>query len=238
MIVHVKLLGLISWHYKNYTAKLITGVPPCNYAATEPWAMACMEAMGTIQLKPVQGVHGTNPGTPLQVAQLIAKYPMLGQLQAVLRPHSGFSTELLRTRQGCQQLYERFGIRLLPRPRPADWSIRHTSEAKCKVCRIFENDRMDRTDNTPPGETVQNCMACMSWWHEACMSPADRATLPDMPIENVEDGAAPPWRCQDCVKKDKYAVQRVVDVMTRRSTCGGPRAVNCFCSWSIWDTRT
>jgi hypothetical protein len=24
---------------------------------------------------------------------------------------------------------------------------------------------------------------------------------------------APPWRCQDCVKKDEYAAQRVVDVM-------------------------
>ena len=40
-----------------------------------------------------------------------------------------------------------------------------------------------------------------------------------MPIENVEDGVAPPWRCQACVKNDKYAVndqyavQRVVDVM-------------------------
>jgi hypothetical protein len=34
-----------------------------------------------------------------------------------------------------------------------------------------------------------------------------------MPVENVEDGVAPPWRCQACVKNDKYAVQRVVDVM-------------------------
>ena len=45
------------------------------------------------------------------------------------------------------------------------------------------------------------------------MSPADRATLPDMPVANVEDGVAPPWRCQACVQNDKYAVQRVVDVM-------------------------
>ena len=59
---------------------------------------------------------------------------------------------------------------------------------------------------------MQNCMACMPWWHEACMTPEDRST-PDMPIENVEDGVAPPWRCQACVKNDKYAVQRVVDVM-------------------------
>ena len=109
----------------------------------------------------------------------------------------------------------RFGIRLLPRPRPADWSIpgRHISEARCKVCRVFENDQMHRSNSSPPGQAVQNCMACMGWWHEACMSPADRLTLPGMPIENIEDGVAPPWRCEDCVKNDKYAVQRVVDVM-------------------------
>ena len=34
-----------------------------------------------------------------------------------------------------------------------------------------------------------------------------------MPVENVEDGVAPPWCYQECVKNDKYAVQRVVDVM-------------------------
>ena len=34
-----------------------------------------------------------------------------------------------------------------------------------------------------------------------------------MPVENVEDGVAPPWRCQARVKSDKYPVQRVVDVM-------------------------
>ena len=37
--------------------------------------------------------------------------------------------------------------------------------------------------------------------------------LPSVLIENVEDGAAPPWRCQDCVKKDQYAVQRVLEVV-------------------------
>ena len=63
-------------------------------------------------------------------------------------------------------------IRLLPRPQPVDWSFRHTSEARCKVCHVYEHDRMDPTDVTPPGEAVQSCMACISWWHEACMSPA------------------------------------------------------------------
>ena len=35
----------------------------------------------------------------------------------------------------------------------------------------------------------------------------------DMVGYNVEDGFAPPWRCQDCMKTDKYAVQRVVEVL-------------------------
>jgi hypothetical protein len=45
------------------------------------------------------------------------------------------------------------------------------------------------------------------------MSDTDRQTLPPTPIENVEDGVAPPWRCQECVKKDQYAVQRVLEVV-------------------------
>jgi hypothetical protein len=206
--LHTKILSLISWHYKNFTAKLITGVPPSNPADTEPWAMACIEALNAIQLKRGETGQKAGQANHQRAERLIDKHPALGQIQAELRPHSGFSTEFLRTSHGCQQLYERLGIRLLPRPQPADWSIRHTSEARCKVCQVYEHDRMDPTDDTPHGETVQNCMACMSWWHEACMSPADRATLPDMPVENVEDGVAPPWRCQACVKNDKYAVQR------------------------------
>ena len=175
--------------------------------------MACVEALGATQLRQSEDRQEADQGNCHQGERHIDSYPALGQLQTQLLPHSGFSTELLRSRQGCQQLYDRLDIRLLPRPRPADWSIRHTSEARCKVCQIYEHDRMERSDNTPPEETVQSCMACMSWWHEACMSPAERATLPDMPIGNVEDGISPPWRCQACVKNDKYAVQRVAEVM-------------------------
>jgi hypothetical protein len=130
VVLHSKILSLIGWHYKNLTAKLITGVPPSNPADTEPWAMACIEALSAMQLK--RG--GTGPKTGQahhqRAERLIDEHPALGQIQAELRPHSGFSTELLRTPHGCQQLYERLGIRLLPRPQPADWSVRHTSEAR------------------------------------------------------------------------------------------------------------
>ena len=130
VVLHTKPLSLIAWHYRNSTAtaRLITGVPPCNYAATEPWAMACMEALGIIQLKPNESKQTAGQVNHQQAEQLIDSFSALGQIQAELRPHSGFSTELLRTGQGCQQLFERFGVRFLPRPRPADRSIRHTSE--------------------------------------------------------------------------------------------------------------
>ena len=45
------------------------------------------------------------------------------------------------------------------------------------------------------------------------MSATDRQTLPSTPIANVEDGVALPWRCQGCVTKDQYAVQRVLEVV-------------------------
>jgi hypothetical protein len=63
------------------------------------------------------------------------------------------------------------------------------------------------------GEVVHNCMSCNGWWHESCMSDTNRRTLPSAPIANVEDGVAPPWRCQECVKTDQYAVQRVLEVV-------------------------
>ncbi len=65
------------------------------------------------------------------------------------------------------------------------------------------------------GEPVYSCMSCNGWWHESCMPATDRQTLPSVLIANVEDGTAPPWRCQEpeCVKKDQYAVQRVLGVV-------------------------
>jgi hypothetical protein len=45
------------------------------------------------------------------------------------------------------------------------------------------------------------------------MKDTDRQTLPTVLIANVEDGVAPPWRCQECVQKDQYAVQRILEVV-------------------------
>ena len=45
------------------------------------------------------------------------------------------------------------------------------------------------------------------------MTDTDRQTLPSEQIANVEDGVAPPWRCQEYVKNDQYAVQRVLEVV-------------------------
>ena len=129
------------------------------------------------------------------------------------RQHCGLGTSLLHTPEGCRLLYDRLGIRDLSWPPPADWSIRHTSEAKCKVCNTYEQDLMEVTEGTNIGEMVHNCMSCNGWWHESCMTDTDRQTLPSEQIANVEDGVAPPWRCQECVKNDQYAVQRILEVV-------------------------
>jgi hypothetical protein len=86
-------------------------------------------------------------------------------------------------------------------------------KARCKICGIFEHDLMEVSVDANVGEPVYNCMSCSGWWHESCMAATDRQTLPSEPIANVEDSVAPPWRCQECVKNDQYAVQRVLGVV-------------------------
>jgi hypothetical protein len=80
-------------------------------------------------------------------------------------------------------------------------------------------------------------------WHESCKSDTvtDRPTLPlaseslAVPTANlnVEDGVAPPWRCQACVKKDQYAVQRVLGGV--RLGASEASMANFTCFWSTWD---
>jgi hypothetical protein len=65
-----------------------------------------------------------------------------GNFEPNFTPRSGMSTTLMRTAAGCKVLYasgSRASTRIdkhLPRPRPAYRTIRHTSEARCKVCMI------------------------------------------------------------------------------------------------------
>ena len=69
---------------------------------------------------------------------------------------------------------------------------------------------------------VYNCIhwqvACMGRWHFTCLTEEDRhwQSLPSDLIENAEDRdgvAAPPWRCKDCAKTTKYAVQRILEIL-------------------------
>ena len=212
-VIHFKLLSLIAWHHYDSTVRLIQSVPRLDYSASEPWAMECRRELATVQLRAAP----QPPSRPQEVAEREEEFfsgsPSLKALKIQLRPHCGLSTSLLHTPDGCRLLYDRLGLRDLSWPAPADWSIRHTSEAKCKVCQIYEHDLMEMSEGTDIGEAVHNCMSCNGWWHESCMSDTDRQTLPSTPIANVEDGVAPPWRCQECIKKDQYAVQRILEVV-------------------------
>ncbi len=93
----------------------------------------------------------------------------VGLVCGCLRQHSA---SLLHTPAGCRLLYDRLGIHDLTRPDPADWSIRHTSEASCKICHIYEHDLMEVSEGVTLGETVHNCMSCSSWCQLGGTSPA------------------------------------------------------------------
>jgi hypothetical protein len=63
--------------------------------------MACIAALGTIQMKRSESGRTAGQANHQRVERLIDSHPALGQIQAELRPHSGLSAELLRTQQGC-----------------------------------------------------------------------------------------------------------------------------------------
>ena len=177
--------------------------------------MKCRRELAGVQFQ----TTGPSESMPLEAAdreeEFFRKAPALKALRYHLRQHSGLSASLLHTPAGCRLLYDRLGIRELTRPDPADWSIRHISEARCKICHIYEHDLMEVSEGVTimMGDAVHNCMSCNGWWHESCMSDTDRQTLSLAPVENIEDGVAPPWRCQECAKKNQCAVQPILEVV-------------------------
>jgi hypothetical protein len=144
-VIHSKILGLLAWHYYDKTVRFIQSVPKRDFAADGPWAMECRKELATIHLQPVQPSHWQS--RPLDIVEeeeeLFRGSASLKALRIQLRPHSSMSASLLHTPEGCRLLYDRLGIHELPQPEPADWCIRHTSEARCKICGIYENDLME-----------------------------------------------------------------------------------------------
>jgi len=139
-VIHFKILSLIAWHYYNNTIRFIQSVPRVDYAASETWAMECRRELSMVELRPKQPLQPQLPERREKEEEFFQGSPNLKALKVQLRLHSGMSTELLHTSEGCRILYDRLGIRDLTWPEPADWSIRHTSEARCKVCQIFNGN--------------------------------------------------------------------------------------------------
>jgi hypothetical protein len=213
--LYFKVLALISWHYRTTTRTAITSVPPFDHSATEQWALQCRSAFSLLELKPLRRRTQLDEALQNDLEWLHTQAPALVSLQSTLRLHSGRSTELLGTPAGRSALRQHLSLAQLSVPAPADWSLRASSEAKCKVCGIYEHDRMDLNEGVDVELRVYNCIACMGWWHFTCLTEEDRQSLPSdlIQVENVEDGVAPPWRCKDCVKSTNFAVQRILEVL-------------------------
>jgi hypothetical protein len=143
-VIHLKVLGLIAWHYYDRTVRFIQSVPKRDYAADGPWAMECRKELETTQLQQ----KPSSSSRPLEIIEAEEEFlrgcSSLKALRVQLRPHSSMSASLLHTADGCRLLYDRrLGFRDLSQPDPADWSIRHTSEARCRICGLFEHDLME-----------------------------------------------------------------------------------------------
>jgi hypothetical protein len=126
--------------------------------------------------------------------RLCADVTALQQLGHALRPHSGRSTTLLTTPAGRRDFSTQLALHRLSVPAPADWSLRASSETVCKVCGMFEHDRIDLDEGDQVEFRVYGCIFCNGWWHAASLSLSeqDRQSLPTELVPTVEDGAAPP----------------------------------------------
>jgi hypothetical protein len=153
------------------------------------------------------------PGV-LRSTTLCIQFPALKCLQPTMKPHSGRSSALLHTNTGLQQLHISLGIDDLPMPAPADYTLRDHTEATCCICKCNEEDKRLDDDGREVGTlALWGCMSCSSWWHRECLPRREALSLPEAAIEDVEDGKEPPWRCRCCIKEDKYAINRVLDLV-------------------------
>ena len=157
--LYSKVLALISWHYRTTTRTAIASVPPFDHSATEQWAVQCRSAFNLLDLKPLRQRTQLDAALQNDLAWLHTQAPALVSLQSTLRLHSGRSTELLETPPGRDTPRQHLSLAQLSVPAPADWSLRASSEAKCKVCGIYEHDRMDLTEGGDAELRVYKCIA-------------------------------------------------------------------------------
>ena len=98
------------------------------------------------------------------------KCPALYNLAFRLTDHSGYNASLLFSAKDCPLLRDILFPEPPTLPEPADWSLRHTSEAVCCVCNDFSADAFHDGDSANLRDLYQ-CAACNQWWHLEHRSP-------------------------------------------------------------------
>ena len=138
------------------------------------------------------------------------KCPALYNLATRLTDHSGHNASLLFSAKDCPLLKDILFPEPPTLPEPADWSLRHTSEAVCCKCKDYSADAFQENDSAGLRDLYQ-CLACNQWWHSDCMSDTDRALLTGEVFSESDDRLAdqPPDRCQICIETRQHAVNRI-----------------------------
>jgi hypothetical protein len=212
--VYTSIFGWVAWHYSRQLSTPVWCVPACEHDSTEPWAAECSKLFKVIDLgRTANQVPREKPDMPRSTA-LCIRFPALKRLHPTLKPHSGVSSALLHSSTGLQRLHTSLGIDDLSMPAAADYTLRHHTEATCRICKCNDEDKRLDDDGREVGTLVLwNCMSCSSWWHRECLTGREALSLPEESIDDVEDGTEPPWRCEGCVGANKYAINRVLDLV-------------------------
>jgi hypothetical protein len=212
--VYTSIFGWVAWHFPRELSTPVWCVPRRDHDSTEQWAAECSKSFKLIDLRRMANQLPREQPAVLGSATLCIQFPALKRLQPTLKPHSGRSSALLHDGTGLQQLHSSLGIDDLPMPAPADYSLRHHTEATCCICKCNDDDKRLDDDGREVGTlALWSCMSCSSWWHRECLTEREALSLPEAAIEDVEDGTEPPWRCTCCVKDHKYAINRVLDLV-------------------------
>jgi hypothetical protein len=140
------------------------------------------------------------------------RWPALHDLAAKLTDHSGYNASLLFSATDCPLLRASLFPEPPTLPEPADWSLRHTSEAICCVCKDYSTDAFHGNDPANLRDLYQ-CASCNQWWHPECMSDANRELLTGEIYADEHMADQPPDRCQACINTRQHAVNRILEVV-------------------------
>ena len=178
---------------------------------SDRWANNCRRKLCIVDTRRARTTVLRQPELSRNQESVYKKCPALCDLAFRLTDHSGYNASLLLSAKDCPLLRDILFPEPPTLPEPADWSLRHTSEAVCCVCNDFSADAFHDGDSANLRDLYQ-CAACNQWWHLECMTDINRELLTGEIFSDEHLADQPPDRCQKCIDTRQHAVNRILEV--------------------------